>query len=77
MRKKREVEDPVHHFRDIGAPCDDPDFVPRLARNWWGRAVDPEAYLDKKFREIGFDYGGPITMRDAIDRLASVMVAAE
>jgi hypothetical protein len=50
--------------------------VARPAKNWT-RYVDPEQYLDQKFREIGFDYGGKLAIPNAIEHLARRLVAAE
>jgi hypothetical protein len=63
-----ETKPPNHLYKDIGEPIADPDFVARPARNWWGRAVDPEAYLREKFEALKKDYGGPITSSAGLAR---------
>jgi hypothetical protein len=60
MTTEKEQWSPGHKFRDPGTPIAEPDFVARPAKNWWGRAVDPEQYLAEAFSKLGKDYGGKL-----------------
>ena len=53
MRKRREIEQPSHHFRDIGEPIGDADYQPRISGN-------PEQTLAAAFTSMKRDYGGPL-----------------
>ncbi|WP_439925673.1 hypothetical protein [Nitrobacter sp. JJSN] len=44
---------PGHHFRDIGQPCSDEDYKPRISG-------DPDQALALIFTQLGRDYGGTL-----------------
>lgn len=51
LDKKRQKQ--VRHYADIGPPCGDADYKPRISGN-------PEESLAAAFRKLGKDYGGAL-----------------